>query len=126
MAEITSPDYPGERLVVCKNPLLAEERARKRDELLAATEKDLARLQARVRRARNPLRGAAAIGQALGTVFRQRRMAKHFTTTITGDSFSFTRKPRLDRRRSGTRWHLCGAHQPDSSSGRCREYRACL
>ena len=91
MAEITSPDYPGERLVVCKNPLLAEERARKRDELLAATEKDLARLQARVRRARNPLRGAAAIGQALGTVFRQRRMAKHFTTTITGDSFSFTR-----------------------------------
>src|ERR1700733_14589208 len=42
MAEITSPDYPGERLVVCKNPLLAEERARKRDELLAATERDLA------------------------------------------------------------------------------------
>ena len=91
MAEITTPDYPGERLVVCKNPLLAEERARKRDELLAATEKDLARIQARVRRARNPLRGAAAIGQALGTVCGQRKMAKHFTTTITDDSFSFTR-----------------------------------
>jgi hypothetical protein len=60
MAEITSPDYPGERLVVCKNPLLAEERARKRAELLAATEKELARIAARVRRARRPLRGAAA------------------------------------------------------------------
>jgi len=91
MAEITSPDYPGERLVVCKNPLLAEERARKRDELLAATDKELARIQARVRRARNPLRGAAAIGQALGMVFSQRRMAKHFNTTITDDSFSFSR-----------------------------------
>src|SRR5690242_16322183 len=73
MAEIASPDYPGERLVVCKNPLLAEERARKRDELLAATEKDLAHIEARVQRAHNPLRGAAAIGQALGAVFGQRK-----------------------------------------------------
>lgn len=62
MAEITSPDYSGERLVVCRNPLLATERARKRDELLAATEKALTRLQARVQRAPNPLLGAAAIG----------------------------------------------------------------
>src|SRR5205814_2858550 len=61
MAEITSPDYPGERLVVCKNPLLAEERARKRAELLALTEKDLARIAAQVQRAGRPLRGAAAI-----------------------------------------------------------------
>lgn len=91
MAEITSPDYPGERLVVCKNALLAEERARKRDALLAATEKDLARLQARVQRTRNPLRGAAVIGQALGALFGQRKMAKHFTTTITDDSFSYAR-----------------------------------
>ncbi len=59
MAEITSPDFPGERLVVCKNPLLADERARKRGELLAATEKDLDRIQKRVQRAKNPLRGAA-------------------------------------------------------------------
>ena len=57
MAEITSPDYPGERLVVCKNPLLAAERARKRTELLAVTEKELARIQAQVQRARRPLRG---------------------------------------------------------------------
>lgn len=91
MAEITSPDYPGERLVVCRNPLLAAERARKRDELLAATETELARIQARVQQARNPLRGAGAIGQALGAIFGRRKVAKHFDTTITDDSFSFIR-----------------------------------
>ena len=91
MAEITSPAYPGERLVVCKNPLLAEERARKRNELLAATEADLAKLQARVQRPKNPLRGAAEIGTALGAVLGRRKMGKHFTTTITDKSFSFTR-----------------------------------
>jgi hypothetical protein len=91
MAEITSPAYPGERLMVCKNPLLAEERARKRTELLAATEADLAKLQARVQRPKNPLRGAAEIGTALGAVLGRRKMGKHFTTTITDKSFSFTR-----------------------------------
>jgi hypothetical protein len=91
MAEIASPDYPGERLVVCKNPLLAEERARKRNELLAATEKDLARIQARVERKQQPLRGAAEIGKAVGAVLGQRKVAKHFTTKITDDSFSFAR-----------------------------------
>ena len=89
LAEITSPDYPGERLVVCKNPLLAEERARKRTELLAATENELARIAARVQRARNPLRGAAAIGQAVGAVLGRRHMAKHFQITIADDAFSF-------------------------------------
>ena len=93
MAEITSPDYPGERLVVCKNPLLAEERARKRAELLAATENDLARIAARVQRARSPLRGAAAIGQAVGAVLGRRHMAKHFHISITDDTFSFAQNP---------------------------------
>src|SRR6059058_1749018 len=93
MAEITSPDYPGERLVVCKNPLLAEERARKRAELLAATEKELARNAARVQRARSPLRGAAAIGQAIGAVLGRRHMAKHFQISITDEAFSFARDP---------------------------------
>jgi hypothetical protein len=91
MAEISSPDYPGERLVVCRNPLLAEERARKRGELLAATERDLARIQTRVQRSKQPLRGAGEIGKALGAVFGQRKMAKHFDTMITDDTFSFTR-----------------------------------
>ena len=93
MAEITSPDYPGERLVVCKNPLLAEERARKRAELLAATEKDLARIATRVQRARSPLRGAAAIGQAVGAVLGRRHMAKHFQISIADETFSFAQNP---------------------------------
>jgi hypothetical protein len=93
MAEITSPDFPGERLVVCKNPLLAEERARKRQELLTATEQDLARIRVRVERAKNPLRGAAEIGRAVGAVIGKRKMTKHFDTEITDKTFSFARKP---------------------------------
>src|SRR5437868_4373007 len=91
MAEITSPDYPGEPLVVCKNPLLAAQRARKREELLAVTENDLARIEARVQRARKPLRGAAAIGQAVGAVLGRRHMAKHFQISIGDDAFGFTK-----------------------------------
>jgi hypothetical protein len=92
MAEITSPDYPGERLVVCKNPLLAEERRRKRDELLALTETDLGKIQARVTREKKPFHGAGEIGKAVGAVVNKRKMAKHFELTITDATFSFTRK----------------------------------
>jgi Transposase DDE domain len=91
LAEITSPDYPGERLAVCRNPLLAAERTRKRNELLDATEAELRRLQQRVRRPRNPLTGAAAIGQAVGAVLGRRKMAKHFQLTITENEFVFER-----------------------------------
>jgi len=89
LAEITSPDYPGERLVVCRNPLLAAERARKRNELLDATEADLRRIQQRVRRPRNPLQGAAAIGQAVGAVLGRCKMAKHFQLSITDHELGF-------------------------------------
>ena len=92
MAEITSPDFPGERLIVCKNPLLAEERARKREYLLSATETDLTRIKARVAREKNPLRGAADIGRAVGAVIGKRKMAKHFEVAITDDTFGFARK----------------------------------
>jgi hypothetical protein len=91
MAEIESPDYPGERLVVCRNPALAIERARKRSELLEATEQDLRRIQDRVRRARQPLKGAGKIGQAVGAVLGRRKMAKHFVLAITDADFSFRR-----------------------------------
>jgi hypothetical protein len=91
MAEITSPDYPGERLVVCQNPLLAEERARKRRDLLAATEQQLRQIRHRVERADRPLRGAAAIGQAVGAVLGRSKVAKHFQISITDTAFSFTR-----------------------------------
>jgi hypothetical protein len=91
IAEVTSPDYPGERLVVCHNPLLGAERSRKRADLLAATEADLSKLQARVARARAPLRGAGAIGQALGAILDRHKVGKHFITTIADAAFSFER-----------------------------------
>jgi len=91
LAEITAPDYPGERLVVCRNPLLAEERARKRGELLDATEKKLDAIAASVRRARKPLRGTDKIALAVGRIIDRYKMAKHFTITITDDALTFTR-----------------------------------
>jgi transposase len=91
LAEITSPDYPGERLVVCRNPLLAEERTRKRLALLDATEKKLVPIQARVKRAKKPLRGKEKIALAVGALLNRYKMAKHFVVTITDDDFSFAR-----------------------------------
>jgi hypothetical protein len=90
LAEITSDDFPGERLVACRNPVLAEQRARKREDLLAATEKLLAPLIARVAAGR--LRGAAAIGTAVGKVIGKYKMAKHFTVTITDDHLAIDRR----------------------------------
>ena len=92
MASITSPDFPGERLVVCRNPDLAAERSRKREDLLAATEKELARIKTAVERKRNPLRGTAEIALAVGAVLNTYKMKKHFDLTITDDAFSFARK----------------------------------
>jgi hypothetical protein len=91
LAEIESPDFPGERLVVCKNPALAEERKRKRGELLDATEQDLKDIQARISRQLQPLRGADKIGLAVGALLGRRKVAKHFRITITDDALSFTR-----------------------------------
>ncbi|MBV8307489.1 MAG: IS1634 family transposase [Gammaproteobacteria bacterium] len=93
LGEITSPDYPGERLIVCRNPDLARERARKREDLLAATERDLSRIAASVRRRHAPLRGKAQIGLAVGAVVDAHKVAKHFALSITDDSFTYSRKP---------------------------------
>jgi transposase len=90
LAEITSPDFPGERLIACRNPALADERARKRENLLAATEKLLAPVIARVAAGR--LAGAAEIGKKVGEVIGKYKMAKHFEVTITGDSLAAERK----------------------------------
>jgi transposase len=92
IASITAPDFPNERLVVCRNPDLAAERARKREDLLAATERDLARIKAAVARKRDPLRGTAEIALAVGAVVNRYKMAKHFDLDITDTRFSFTRK----------------------------------
>jgi hypothetical protein len=91
LAEIAAPDYPGERLIVCRNPDLAAERARKRAELLAATEQDLARIAAATRRVRAPLRGREAIALKVGAVLGRRKVAKHFALTITDASLTFAR-----------------------------------
>jgi hypothetical protein len=91
LAEITSPDFPGERLVACKNPFLEAERARKRESLLAATEADLAKIAAACARARRPLRGQDKIALRAGKVLNRRKVAKHFTIAITDDSFSYAR-----------------------------------
>ncbi len=89
--EIAHPDYPGERLVCCHNPALAQERARKRDELLAATEKQLQTIAAATRRARQPLRGKDKIALRVGKVCNKFKVAKHFDLDITDEAFTFTR-----------------------------------
>jgi len=89
LAEIISPDFPGERLVACRNPVLAAERARKREDLLAATERLLRPLIDRVAAGR--LRGADAIGLAVGKVIGKHKMARHLQVTITEDSLAVER-----------------------------------
>jgi hypothetical protein len=91
LAEIHSPDFPGERLVCCHNPVLAEQRARKRGELLAATEKDLAKIVAATGRPKRPLRGRDRIALRVGKVINHYKMAKHFHIEITDEAFTFTR-----------------------------------
>ena len=92
MAEIAHPDFPGERLVACFNPLLAEQRARKRPELLAATEKQLEKIAAATKRARRPLRGKQNIGVRAGKILNRYKMGKHFELRIEEDSFHYKRK----------------------------------
>ena len=92
MAAVTSPDFPGERLIVCRNPDLARERARKREDLLAATERDLAKVAAATTRKTKPLRGAGEIGLAVGAVLDKHKMAKHFELTISDAHLACRRK----------------------------------
>jgi hypothetical protein len=92
LGEISSGEYPDERLVVCRNPMLAEERRRKRQELLAATEKELDKIVAAVARQRRPLRGADRIGVRVGKVINRFKVGKHFQLEITATSFAYERR----------------------------------
>jgi transposase len=92
LAEITSPDYPGERLMVCHNPLLAEERGRKRQALLEATEKNLTKITKEVARRKKKLLTAAAIGLKVGKVLGRYKMGKHFDCQIGEGSFTWSRR----------------------------------
>jgi transposase len=91
LAEVASPEYPGERLIVCRNPLLAEERARKRQELLQATEKKLNQIVAATQRTARALRGQDKIGLRVGKVLNDYKVGKHFVLEIGDESFSYRR-----------------------------------
>ncbi len=122
LAEISAPDlFPGERLIVCRNRDLAAERARKRDELLAATERELARIEARVRRkGSRRLRGAAAIGLAVGAVLDSRKVAKHFDVAIGDGRLTWRRRIAHIARRGPARRYLCHPHQRAGRASRRR------
>ncbi len=92
LAEIAHPDYAGERLVVCFNPILSEERARKREELLQATEKELEKIAAATRREQRPLRGKPTIGLRVGRVLGRFKMGKHYQIHIEEDDFRYERR----------------------------------
>jgi len=91
LAEVTSPDYPGERLICCRNPLLAEERARKREDLLQGTEKELNKIVAATQREKRRLKGKGEIGLRVGKVLNRYKVGKHFKLEITEEAFSYQR-----------------------------------
>src|SRR5258707_1928751 len=108
LAEIQHPSYQGERLIACRNPLLAEERIRKRNELLQSTEKQLKKIVEATQRKRRPLRGRKEIGLAVGKILGRYKMGKHFSL--------FRRIPlraqaEQHRTRSRAGWHLRHPHQ---------------
>jgi transposase len=92
LGEITSPDYPDERLVVCRNPFLAQQRMRKREELLQATERELEKIAQATQRPKRALRGQDQIGLRVGKVLGRFKMAKHFAIEIRDDGFSYARE----------------------------------
>ena len=92
LLEVTSEAFPGERLIVCRNPLLAEQRTRKREDLLQATEAELVKIAEATTRARNRLKGADAIALRVGRVIDHYKMARHFELSFTDEGFTWTRK----------------------------------
>ena len=113
LAEITAEDYPGERLVVCRNPLVAADRARKREELLAATERGLAEIAARVER--GTLTGADRIGLAVGPALKRYRVRKHFQIEITDTTFNYQRKiEQIDQEAALDGFYVLRTSVPDS------------
>ena len=91
MAEIESVDYPGERLIACRNPILAGKQARTREQLILATERELDKIVAATKKEKRPLVGAGEIGVKVGKVLNRFKVAKHFHLTIGERSFSYER-----------------------------------
>lgn len=126
LLEIASEHFPNERLIVCRNPLLAEERSRKRSELLAATEAELQTIVTAIERTRRPVRGAQEIALRVGRSIDRYRMAKHFELTITQAQLSWVRKQDPDRRRSSPGWLVCCSYQPPREIAQCERRRGRL
>ena len=116
LVEIAHPDFPGERLIACFNPLLAEERARKRPELLAATEKQLEKIAAATQRPKRPLRGKQNIGLRAGKILNRYKMGKHFQLRIEENSFHYERKTANIEREQNPGWNLCHPDQRQKGS----------
>jgi transposase len=93
LAEITHPDYPGERLVVCRNPLLAQERARKREDIMVAAQKKLEAIAAATRRPERPLRDPERINYRIGEALGPKKVGKYFQWQLTAQGLSFQRDP---------------------------------
>ena len=127
LAEIQSPDYPGERLVACRNPLLAERRRLKRQQLLEATERDLDKIVNAVNRDRRPLRGKDRIGLRVGWVLKRHKMAKHFQTSIEDDQFSYQRvQQQIDEEAALDGFYVVRTSLPQeaiSAEGAVRSYK---
>ena len=118
LAEISHPDYPGERLVVCRNPLLAAERERKRQELIAATEKDLDKIVTATKRSRNRLKGKASIGMKVGAVIGRYKVGKYFTLTIEEEGFNYERnEARIARDRALDGMYVIRTNVPHTAMG---------
>jgi hypothetical protein len=126
LAEITAEQYPGERLVVCRNPLVAAERARKREELLAATERGLAEIATRVER--GTLTGADQIGLAVGPALKRYRVKKHFQIEITDTAFTYSRNiEQIEQEAALDGFYVLRTSVPDSeldTSEVVRSYKA--
>ena len=124
LAEITSEDFPGERLIACRNPVLAADRARTREDLLAATEKLLAPLIARVRTGR--LAGAGPIGVEAGKVISRYKTARHFTVTITDTSLAIERRQEQIDAEAALDGSCVASGQHDPAGRPCRSFRGLI
>jgi hypothetical protein len=127
LCEVSSPEFPDERLVVCRNPAVAAERARKREELLALTERDLQQVKQMVEGPRGTLRNASAgkIGERAGRVINKRKMAKHFTLQIADSAFSYQRnQARIDEEALLDGIYVIRTQEPNSRIGSAAVVRA--
>jgi len=127
LCEISSPEFPAERLVVCRNPAVAAERARKREELLAVTEAELEKVKRMVDSPRGRLHGASAgkIGERAGRVINQKKMAKHFTLQITDGSFTYQRnEAQIDEEALLDGIYVIRTQEPEAAIGSAAVVRA--